>query len=104
MGLSQEIPGGLEGQPAHGEVIRKPVETDMFMGKADLGLIRFCEEVDDSLEDPDPFLSEKISERLFVTIYKGDLDNSRLLLQLTYGRLLRVFAGFDVSLGDVPVA
>jgi hypothetical protein len=51
----------------------------MFIGKADLGLICFGEEVDDELEDSDPFLTEKISERLFVSVYKAQFGDSGLL-------------------------
>jgi hypothetical protein len=50
----------------------------MFIGKADLGLICFCEEVDDELEDPDSFLTEKISKGLFVTVYKAQFGDSSL--------------------------
>src|SRR5574337_1831895 len=103
MGLCQEILGVLEGQAAHREVVWKPVEADMLMRQADLGLAGFCKEVDHDLKNPDPFLAEKISECLFVPVDKADLGDSSFLLQLSGGRLLRVFARFDVPLGKVPV-
>jgi hypothetical protein len=74
------------------------------MRKTDRGLLRFCEKIDHGFENSDPFLPKKISERLFIAVHKAYVGDSGLFLQLTNGRLLCVFTGFDMALGKVPVA
>ena len=90
--LDQKVPGVLEGQPGKGSIIGEPVEADVFSGEGHLGLCGFRKKEDDDLEDPDSLLPEEVAKRLLIAVQEVDLGDPCLLLQFTFGRLLRILA------------